>query len=138
MSKFPDPPPAFIIKYEYRRQKEAPGPVRAWPKTNVNELTGWELMESNEGARLPTWRRVISKRKNPKFTKYVNKLANATLAGTLLSGHHNNNDEEPSNNNMGELSAAMGALGKKKSGMGGKRRKTHRRRPTRRRRTHRK
>jgi hypothetical protein len=133
MSKFPGPPPAFIIEYEYKRQREPPGPIRAWPKTNANELTGWELIEAKEGDRLPTWRKVRSKRKNPKFTKYVNKLANATLAGTILSGNHNSNNGEQSNNNMEELSAAIGALGM--SGKG--RRKTHRRRTTRRRRTHR-
>jgi hypothetical protein len=80
-------PPKYIYEYQYFRGKTA-------PKNGYN----WQPMGIQEGSRLPVWRKLISKKINPAYTKYysnkMNELANI-MSGLKIE--NNGKMEEESN-----------------------------------------
>jgi hypothetical protein len=62
-------PPKYIYEYQLYRGKTP-------PKNGYN----WQLSNTSDGSRLPVWRKLISQKMNPDYTKFqsnkMNKLSN--------------------------------------------------------------
>jgi hypothetical protein len=82
-------PPKYIYEYQQFRGK-------APPKNGYN----WQLSNTPAGSRLPIWKKIISKKINPAYTKFYNNKMNelSNLMGKMKIANNNGANNNRVNN----------------------------------------